>query len=56
MITLLAVGRRGRGGAGRFVSRNRCLTFIPKRNLLKLDPIIVTGGSGKGGADYRAAL
>ena len=50
MITLLAVGRRGRGGAGRFVSRNRCLTFIPKRNLLKLDPIMnVTGGSGEGG-------
>ena len=42
MIILFAVGRRGRGGAGHFVFRNCCLIFVPKRNLLKLDPITMS--------------
>ena len=44
------MGRRGWGGVGHFVSRNSCSTSVPKRNLLKLDPIKnVTGGGGEGG-------
>ena len=44
------MGRRGWGGVGQFVSRNSCLSSVPKRNLLKLDPIKnVTGGGGEGG-------
>ena len=48
------MGRLGRGDAGHFVSRNRCSTFVLKRNLLKLDPIKnVTGGGGEGGGGGR---
>ena len=56
MIILLAVGRRGRGGAGHFVFRNCCLIFVPKRNLLKLDPIKNVTFVVARGADDRAEL